>query len=166
MEEEEKKGFWTEKKVFWVRLIAWITFAVILPVLFIIFRFDVFGGSKLAIGFWGFVVIGIILAFIISMLRYVCKAMPYSMTAQCISGLGRVILPLVIIWIAAWVIRNNLDVFLQSLGVVIASEAVAIPLNPMPKWIHTHLSEEQQKKISNLSDIVWDKYFSRKSKDE
>ncbi len=164
--EEEKKEFWTERKIFWARFIGWVTFAAILPVLFIIFRFEVFGGHHVAIGFWGYVVIAIILAFIISVLRYVCKAMPYSMAAQCISGLGRVILPLVIIFVIVWAIRDSLDTFLQALGVVIACEAVAIPINPMPKWIKEHLTEEQQKRISSLSDIVWDKYFSRKKDEE
>lgn len=164
--EEEKKPFWTDKKIFWVRLIAWITFAVILPVLFIIFRFEVFGAQKTTIGFWGLVVICIILTFIISMLNYVVKAMPYSMVAQCINGLIKLILPLVIILIISIAIKNAIEVFIQALGVVIACEAVAIPMNPMPKWIHEHLSEEQQKKISNGMDLLWDKFFTRKEKGE
>ena len=168
MEEEVKKQSWWEKnKVFLARLVTWICFAVIIPVLFIIFRFDIFHKeSHVALGFWGFFALAIIIVFIISMLRYVCKALPFSMAAQCISGFAKVILPLGVLWIVAWVLKNNLDVFLQSLGVVIASEAIAIPINPMPKWIHEHLTEEQQKKISNGFDLLWDKYFARKNKDE
>jgi len=165
-ETEEKESWLTPRKKFWARLSAWIVFALIVPVLFILFRFDIFHKeTHIAIGFWGLVVLLIIFSFVVSMLRYVVKAMPYSMIAQCISGFAKIILPLGIIWLIAFYIRNNLDVFLQALGVIIFSEAVAIPINPMPKWIHDNLTEEQQKKISNISDLVLDKYFTRKKKE-
>ena len=162
-----QKVWLTEKKKFWLRLAGWIIFALIIPVVFILFRFDIFHSKPhIALGFWSFVVIFIIFVFVISMLKYIVKAMPYSMVAQCITGFAKIILPLGLIFIIAVYIRNNLDVFIQALGVVLVSEAVAIPLNPMPKWIHEHLSEEQQKQIGNVADIFFDKYFSRKAKGE
>ena len=165
--EEQKQTWWQKNRVFIARLTGWIIFALIVPVVFILFRFDIFrSASHIQFGFWGFVVIGIILAFLISTLRYICKLMPFSMAAQCISGFGKVILPLAIILIAAYVIRNKIDVFIQALWVVIVSEAIAIPLNPMPKWIHEHLTEEQQKRVGNFVDLALDKYFSRKKDEE
>lgn len=164
---EEKESFWEKNKVFILRLAAWIVFSLILPVCFILFRFDIFHKEpRFALGFWGVVVIGIILAFVISTLRYVCKLMPFSMASQCISGFSRVILPLGLILVVLVVLRNNLDVFIQTLSVVLVSEAIAIPINPLPKWIHTHLTEEQQKRVSNIMDLALDKFFARKGKDE
>lgn len=164
--EEEKKPFWTDKKKFWVRLVTWIIFALVLPVLFIILRFDIFHKTPvIAFGFWGYFAIGIILVFIISMLKYVCRAMPFSMAAQCISGFAKIILPLGILWLVAFYLKENLSVFLQSLGVVIVLEAIAIPINPMPKWIHENLTEEQQKRVSSIIDLALEKYFSRKEKE-
>ena len=165
--EEETKKFWTENKIFVTRLITWIIFALILPVCFIVFRFDIFHKSPhFALGFWGLFAVIIILTFVISSLRYICKAMPFSMATQIIGGVAKVILPLGLLLFAAYYIKMNLDAFIQALWVVLCSEAVAIPLNPMPKWIHEHLSEEQQKKIENIIDLGLDKFFARKNKGE
>lgn len=170
MEEETKtvkKEWLTPRKIFWMRFVSWALFAAILPFIFILFRFNIFHREPVvALGFWGTFALGIILAFIVSVLRYVCKAMPFSMAAQCIGGFGKVVLPLLILLFVAIYIRDKLDVFIQALSVVVVCEAVAVPINPMPKWIHEHLTEEQQKKISSFIDLGLDKFFSRKNKGE
>lgn len=163
--EETKKGL-SEKQVFWLRFVGWVLFAAILPVAFIIWRFNLFTErSPLALSGWGFMAIVIIALFIISLLKYVRAGLPYSLFSQCVTGFCKVILPLVIFYAVLYCIQQNLGIFLQALGCVILCELVAIPLNPMPKWIHDNVKEEDQKKFDSMTDVLWDKFFSRKDKE-
>lgn len=164
MEEQETKKTkeLTPKQIFWIRFVFWAVFACILPAAFIVYRFDLFSGNKASIGGWGIFAILIVAVFIISLLNYIRKGLPYSMTSQCIKGFCKVILPLLAVLLIVWCIRNNLDAFIQSIGCVIVCETIAVPINPMPKWIHDNMSEEEQKKFENITDIVFDKWFEKK----
>lgn len=163
--EVTKKGL-TPRQLFWTRFALWVLFALVAPVAFIAWRFELFKGNHVSISGWGFLAIVIIAVFIISLLRYVKKGLPFSFMSQCISGLCKVILPLVCLYAILYCIQQNLQAFLQALGCVILCELVAIPLNPMPQWMHDNLEEKDREKIESMSDIIWDKFFSRKDKEE
>lgn len=155
------------KTVFWVRFVLWVLFAVAGPVGFIIWRFELFTNVHTSFGGWGIIAIIIIVAFIISLLNYIKQGLAkYTFVGQCITGLCKVILPLVTLLIIVVSIKDNVSAFIQALGCTIAFESIGIIVNPMPKWIATHLTQEQQDKLNGLGDVLWDKYFSRKDKED
>ena len=87
--EESKKSLvdWIEehpKTVFGVRVFLWATFSAILPFAFIAWRYQVFTSvSKLKITSVGLLAIIIVIAFIISLLKYIYKGLKPGFIKQC-----------------------------------------------------------------------------------
>ena len=144
-----------ERRVFAARLAAWFAFACAAPVGFIAWRYDLFATvSKVNFGGWGLVAIAIIAAFALSVVKYVKQGLKgWSMTKQVLSGIAKVLVPLLALYFALAAIRDSLDAFLQALGVTIASEAVAIPLNPLPKWAY----EKSRGETEDAIDVILNK---------
>lgn len=143
----------TPKQVFIIRFIVWTIFACLVPCGFIMWRFDLFKTvSKVNIGGWGLIAIIIFFSFLISIGKYLKDGMPYSMTKQCLSGLIKVVFPLMAVMFCVYSIRNSIDIFLQAMTVVVISETIAIPINPMPKWVHDSKINEQNTILNSFFD--------------
>jgi len=76
--EEERKSFFEEHQrlVFWTRFALWTIFACVLPFIFIVWRFELFHTiSKIRIGGWGLIAIVIVIAFFLSVVKYIKLAL-------------------------------------------------------------------------------------------
>lgn len=159
MAEEVKapKKSLSPRQVFWMRMGFWALFACILPVSFIVWRFDLFS-KKPSIGGWGIVVIIIVAVFVLSLIKYVKAGMKFSLVKQVINGVCKVIIPLLVAVLMLECLKNEIDLAIQVLTITITCECIAIPLNPLPQWAYDNRNEE----IESIFDIMW----SRKKKDE
>lgn len=133
-----------EKKVFLIRFFLFVIFGCVLPFVFIAWRYQIFKYDKMSITGWGFIAIVIVFFFILYLLNMLKKGMPYSMFTQCISGFSKVILPLLLLFFIVNGIKDNIDAFIQALLVTILCECVAIPINPLPKYVHDHQIKEKE----------------------
>lgn len=134
-----------EQKVLILRFFFFTIFALVLPVLFIGWRYQLFGRvNKMSLSGWGVIVLLIIIFFVRYVAKMVKRAEPYSMFNQIVTGFKKIILPLFILFILLNTIKGNIDLFIQALQVTIISEAIAIPINPLPKWAHDHGIEQQE----------------------
>ena len=88
--------------------------------------------------------------------------MEAGMLKQCIEGVCKIILPLVIVLLLVIEIQNHISLVRQALGCVILCEVVGIPLNPFPAWLEKRRIEKGEAEVENLSDIFWDKFFKKK----
>lgn len=159
MEEETSKGL-SERSKFWLRFALWATFACILPVGFIVWRYDLFTEvSSIQFGAWGVIAVIIVAAFAYTVFKYVKQGMAkWSMTKQVIMGIAKVMVPLLLLYFALDAIRDSIDLFMQALAIAIVSEAVAIPLNPMPKWAY----EQSKGATEDALELVLGKREERK----
>lgn len=134
---KESKGL-TDRQRFWLMFALWSAFSCVIPVAYIVWRYDLFTEvSRIQFGGWGLVAVVIVAAFAYAVLKYVKRGMAkWSMAKQVIAGIMKVIVPLLALFFAIKAIQDSIDAFLQALGAVIACEAVAIPLNPLPKWAY------------------------------
>ncbi len=142
-----------EKTIFLIRVILFMLFACILPFAFIAWRFGLFSqsqGSGVALSGWGVIGIIIVLVFVIYTLKMLRMGQPYSLFTQILSGLIKVILPLVICLLVLKAMRNNIDSMIQALICAIICEMVAIVVNPLPKWVEDNHIEKENLKASNL----------------
>jgi len=148
-EDTEKKA---KLKEFWIKFALWTLFACLLPIIFIVWRYDLFTkATSIQFGGWGLLAIVILCVFVFAILRYVGKAFSrWSMTKQVILGIAKIIVPLVALYAALYSIRNSIDLFLQALAVVIACETIAIPINPFPKWVY----EQTQGQTEDIIDYA------------
>lgn len=130
-----------EKKMsqaqFWVRLALWVILCLIVPLVYLAVAYGIFSGSKgsgLALSGWGTVGVVfsiIVLLYIVNQTR---KALPRgSMMKQCISGV-MALLPLVGAIILIENTKANIDKLERFLIIVTICEAIAVPVNPLPKW--------------------------------
>lgn len=142
-----------EKKIFLARLILFTIFACVLPFSFIAWRYHIFTTlNSVSLSGWGIIAIVIALAFIVYVARMLKRGMPYSMLTQCIGGLLKVTLPLIILYVVVNAIKNQSEIFLQALLVVIISETIAIPINPFPKWLNDNQIKKEDSYFEKLKN--------------
>ena len=164
---EEEKQAKKEKKIFIARIILFCLFGCAIPFVFIGWRYDIFRvqqdvSPRVSLTGWGFLALIIVFFFVKYCLNVLKQSIPYSMTYQIISGFVKVLLPLIMIYVAVNGIKNNVNLFQQALLITIISEAVAIVVNPFPKYMH----EKGIEYTSNLMDIFIDKVKKAKGGNE
>ena len=143
------------KKVFIIRLVLFTIFSCIAPFLFIAFRYDLFRKvSDMSLSGWGLIAILIVFFFAKYVLKMLKLGLPYSMFTQCITGILKVVLPLVILLWCVTAIRNSIDMFIQALGFTIACEIIAIPINPLPKWLESVQMEKMGEKMKKFVELM------------
>jgi Na+/proline symporter len=142
-----------EKKLFLARLILFTIFACVLPFSFIAWRYHIFTTlNSVSLSGWGIIAIVIALVFIVYVARMLKRGMPYSMLTQCIGGLLKVTLPLILLYVVVNAIKNQSEIFLQALLVVIISETIAIPINPFPKWLNDNQIKKEDSYFEKLKN--------------
>lgn len=154
----------TERKIFIARAIAWALFACVLPVLFIGWRYDLFRVvSNVQFGGWGLIAVVMIFAFLTVFARYLKSGFPeWSMTKQIVSGVAKILIPLGALLAICVSIRSSLDYFIQALSCTLMCEAIAIPLNPFPKWVW----DKSQGRFESSLDYLAERIGKGKDKKE
>jgi hypothetical protein len=130
-----------KRNIFIFRMIAFTLFACIIPFVFIAWRYDIFRTSndinpKVSLTGWGFLGLIIVFFFIKYCLNVLKRAIPFSMTYQIVNGVIKIIMPLLLLLFVVDALENNITLFKHSLIVTIICEGVAIPINPLPKYMH------------------------------
>lgn len=145
-----------ENKIFWTRFSFYVFFAWLAPGGFLIWRFNLFNKiNSISIGGWGLVFIIFSGAFFIHLMKQVKKGLPYSLGSQILEGYMKVVIPLLIVIFCVYTAQEFIKQLLQFLIVLVICEAIAIPMNPFPKWIHDNHLEESQNKMKKFADIFW-----------
>ena len=144
-----------DKKVFIARVILFCIFGCILPFVFIAWRFQIFSnGGGVSLTGWGVIGILIVFFFILYCLKILKNSIPFSMTYQILSGTIKVILPLILLLLLVNALEDSIRQFKQALIIVIGCEAIAIVVNPFPKYMH----DKGIEKTENLMDMFITKF--------
>ena len=111
--------------------------------------------ANVSLNGWGILCIVLVGSYLMTIVKEVADARPgYSFTKQCYKGLSSLI-PLIVIYGVCHFLRGSLDQVLFCLAVVIACRAVAIPLNPLPKWKYeTKGYEDYSDLLGSLTKFV------------
>ena len=153
MEEEKKKEIDKVKLYFWIRFTVWIITSLVIPVVFINYRYGLFHQiNKIALSGWALLVGIIFLVFGVILIRYVMHARKYSYFKQIIKGVVCLILPLSFVIYALYCSRETIEQLIQVLCVCCLSWTVAIAVNPMPKWTYEQSRGEQEEFINYILD--------------
>ena len=139
------------KKEFWIRLPIYALFLFVIPAVFLIIRFNLFQKiSALNIGGWGIVAILVVGLGFIKMMKEVKKGLPFCYLNQVITGLYKVIIPLLLLTFIIYFSKDSIKHILQFLLVLIPSEFVAILVNPIPRWAYENKLEEDGYKLKQI----------------
>lgn len=135
--EEEKKKITPEQKKFYAQLCGFIAIGFLAPIIYLITRYNLFRTQNtLTIGLWGVIVFAILVGLISVLVWYYLEGMrtKFSIWKQIITGFVKIIGPLLIFQMLLMVIKDNVDLCIETIWVFIACESVAIIVNPLPKW--------------------------------
>jgi len=134
MDEQPRKMSKTE---FWIRFGIWITLAVIVPFVYIAVEYGLFsasGGTSKSLSGWGVVAVIFMAIVILYIINQTKNSLPDgNFMKQCISGVMGLI-PLFAAIIIIHSVKNVMEDFERFLIVVLICEAIAVPVNPLPKW--------------------------------
>lgn len=134
-------------KNFTVRLILWLLFVAVVPIITIVDKYDLVKNGTLKYTGWGIIVGVILFVLIMVILGYVLKLMKWSMLKQMITGIMIVIVPLIFLFLLTDLIANHVANIKYILIVCLISEFIAIPLNPFPQMIY-------EKNIKDLREAL------------
>lgn len=136
-----------ERAIFWIRMILFIGFSLIVPLAFLVWRFELFKTvSKVSIGGWGLVLIIFFIVYLWKLVSSVRKGMKFGLPKQILDGLCGTTIPLFASYWILWWLSGNIQELVQFLLVLTISETIAIPINPIPKWQH-----ENHKEITDMT---------------
>ena len=125
------------KAEFWIRFAIWVTLAAVVPFVYMAVAYGLFssgGGSAKSLSGWGVVAIIFVSIVLIYIINQTKNSLPAgNFMRQCISGFMALI-PLFAAILIIHSVRNVLDEFERFLIVVLICEAIAVPVNPLPKW--------------------------------
>ena len=162
MEKEEKKKLDIDSpQVFWTRFILWVVFSLVIPILFVNYRYGLFSKiSGIALSGWGTLVGIIVFVFCCVFLRYILHSKTYAFYKQIIKGCLYLVAPCCFVLWVLYCSRNTIDQLIQVLACCTLSWAVAICVNPMPRWVYMQSRGETE----NLIDLVLEKREKRDGK--
>ncbi len=132
-----------KKKEFFIKLILWLFFAAAVPIMTIVDKYDMIKNGTLKYTGWAILVFIIAFIFIAVICSYISKIFKWSMALQIFNGVRLVLVPLLFMLIGVDLIVSNIANVKYILVVSFISEAIAIPLNPFPKWLY----------MKNISDL-------------
>lgn len=140
-----------KKKEFWTNFALYVLFGAIIPFMFLVWRFNLFGkASKIQIGGWGLFGIMFLGIFFAKTIKIVRMGMPYSLITQILEGVVKVLIPIGIAMLCAFYLQNAMKQLFQFLCLTFFCECVAIVVNPLPKWLHEHQLDEQKNTFKEL----------------
>lgn len=141
-------------------MIAFLT-AALAPVVYLIVRFNLFQTkSEIQINLWTIVAVIVLVGVLSTIIHYCIASLKtkYFWWKQILVGFVKVILPLILILFVVTWLAENMVIMQEVLKVIILCEAVAIVINPFPKWCFDN-------NIDGLVEIT-DKLFHREAKEE
>lgn len=139
----------SDKKWFVLRVILWNIFGWVVPIAFIIYRFNLFQKVSQINLNGGIILCAIIFfIFLIVLLSYIIKSKKYSYMKQILKGVIFLIIPLALVFICLYYARNMVDRLLQVVGCLLISETIAICVNPMEAWTYEQSKGEEENFIN------------------
>jgi hypothetical protein len=141
------------KKQFWTRFSLYAVIGLIIPIVFLIWRFQLFkkvSTNGIAIGGWGVVVFIIFVVFFSSMLKAIKKGLPFSLTTHVITCIVKVTIPLLIATFVVYFLQDFTTELFQVLCVLLVCETAASIVNPLPQWAHEHQVDAENMRIKSV----------------
>lgn len=146
------------KAQFWIRFSIYFLLGLIVPIVFLIWRFKLFNKvSSISIGGWGFVVIVIFVVFCTKMLKAIKKGLPFSMATHIINCIVKVTLPLFMSLMAVYILKDFMTECFQVICVLLICETISSIANPFPQWVHENNLEEKENQIKTIFSSVLEK---------
>lgn len=139
------------KTQFWIRFAIYFLLGLVVPIVFLIWRFKLFGKvSTISIGGWGFIAILLFVIFFIKMLKAIKKGLPFTLTTHIVNAVIKVTLPLFLALMTVHLLKDFMTECFQVLCVLLICETISSIANPFPQWVHENQLEETENQMKNV----------------
>lgn len=155
--------------IFWSRMAGWVGVGVAAPITTFAVKFGLFTESKttvdalgntiehtnIALNGWGIICCFLVGVYATQILKEVVAANKgYSFAKQCYDGAVK-LLPFIMLYGICYFLNGVLSQVMFCLAILILCRAVAVPLNPLPKWRYDKSGVEDYSDLLNgLADCV------------
>ena len=161
--------------IFWGRMFGWLVAQLGVPIGTFAWKFGLFDSTSyetkydelgnvvqtsVSLNGWGIISVILIGYTAIQILNQILDSMEdgYSLTKQTINGIKSRVIPLLIAFFICYFLNGVLSQIIYCLGVIIFSQLVAIPLNPMPQWVYKKKGVEDYKDVlTTLTNVLKEK---------
>ena len=155
-EEIEKKEKQKKTRIFLARFFGYIVIGLLIPVGFLIWKFDLFQTeSHRTFGGWGVVTVIFTTIFLI----YLCKQAEFSVDSQVgrqtLRAIRKVLFPLFCVTFCLFAVRNFIDELIQFFIVITVCEPIAYVINPFPQLIRENDDKKEVNKFIKAARIFW-----------
>lgn len=125
-----------KKKLFIIRLIAFICLLLVPPI-YLVFRYDLFTKvSGLNIGGWGIIAILMVAVALFMFLRYLIKGKTYAYWKQIVKAVLYIIVPCFTIYVIIYISQEYLNRLLELIIITMVSYFSAFCINPLPQYTY------------------------------
>lgn len=150
------------KRVFWTRFILYIVFCLVLPMAFLIWKFNLFSPTtKLNIGGWGMVVIIFTAVFLNILIKEAVQCIDSSVAKRVLTSIRKVLIPLLTVTLCLYAVDKFINELIQFFIVITVCEPIGYVLNPMPEYLENKKTSEDEEKQKNtfieLAEVIWSK---------
>lgn len=153
---QEKKS--PKVRIFILRMLGYMTFGLIIPLAFLIWRFGLFQQtSKLNIGGWGIVAIIFASVFFIKLIKQSEDCVDSLFLKQIFRSISKVFIPLLAVTLCVYAVGDFWKELINFLMVLTICEPIAYVLNPFPEYLKEKEKEEQTNTVTKIIGMFWDK---------
>lgn len=140
------------------RLIGYIILGLVIPMSFLIWRFDLFSKtSKLNIGGWGVVVIIFTAVFIAKLAKQACEAIDNVFAKQIVDAVRKVLIPLLAATLCLYAVGDFWKELVNFFIALTICEPIAYVLNPFPEFLKEKEKEEKKSNLVKVLELFWEK---------
>ena len=141
------KEFAKKESTFLCLAAGWVLFAIIIPILAVNHKYHLFiRTEENGVRFTGWILVAFIILFagLYALCSYVIEAysVKYRTWVKLLKGFQRIILPLILMYLLTDLIADNINDIKKVLWWIIASEIIAVIINPFPYFIYKHKNKD------------------------
>ena len=153
---EQKKEKRTKAIIFWTRFFIYIVFGLVIPISFLIWRFDLFSSTnKIKFGGWGILAIILMAIFMINLSKQTEECFENGIEKQIIRAIRKVFIPLLSVTLCLWAVSDFINELIQFFIVITMCETIASMVNPMFDLAKEHKEGRIENKMIKMAKIFW-----------
>lgn len=137
-----------KKIIFIIRALLWFYFSLFLPICAITKNYDLVKPNPFKYTGWAIICSIFLVISISAIFGYIIQSLRYSIYIQIFSGIKKILIPIIVMLLICTIIDKNIDKIMNILKICLISEAVAIPINPFPKWVYERKIKKFKEEIN------------------
>ena len=155
-EDEAKKQKKKQRRIFWSRFFGYIAIGLLIPMAFLIWRFQLFRSeSQITFGGWGVVVVIFTAIFMLKLMKQASFATDSVLGKQILDALRKIFVPLFTVTFCLFAVKEFITELIEFFTVLTVCEPIAYVINPLPALMKEVEKSKEENKMSKFVKFFW-----------